>query len=171
MKRTRQTTLDQTPYVERNRLGEMVVRKPKANAADYTLCVLGSSQLKESAWILAQLEDVVKKEKRGRYPHEVLLNGIGKVSRVVSVWAYQHDIPMRTISVEPGYLQKWPKKEHGNLAYQRRDEDLIEQADCLVALWLKPTRTLPAIVARAADLNKLLRYETFEKAEEEEIKC
>jgi hypothetical protein len=164
-KALRQTTLDGKAYVERNRLGQEVKRAPM-NPGDYTLCVFGAQDLDDEAWVHAQLDDVVARDRRGRFPVQVICPYAGRgVPVAAESWAVARGLAARAVTADD-YLVKWPRNEFDRLAYLRRDEDLIDLADVVVALWRKEQRMTPAVVAWADNLGKLARNVSYEKRQE-----
>ena len=132
----RQTTLDGTPYRELNRVNQPVVRVAKAHAEDYVLLVSGSRSIADDEWVARQLDRYVRRQRRGRMPIQLLHGESPGVDAAAVRWALDRNVAIGTLSVHPLYIQKWPRAEHGPyLAYDRRDCDLVDLADSVVALW------------------------------------
>jgi hypothetical protein len=132
----RQTTLDGNAYVERDSLGRPVVRPVKRRTEDYILLVTGSRSINDDAWVFARLDTFVQGKRRGVMPMLLVHGDAIGVDKASGRWATEHAIPVKVYNVKTeGYVDKWPRKENGNAAYARRDQDMVDFADAVVALW------------------------------------
>jgi hypothetical protein len=95
VKHLTQTTMDHSPYVERNRLDEAVVRKEKRQQSDYVLGVFGSQRLNKTDWIMAQLDLFVRRDRRGVLPQQVLVTDGKGIAASVRQWAHLHQLEVR----------------------------------------------------------------------------
>lgn len=163
MKRLRQSTLDGTPFVERDRLGQTIDRRPRTSAAEYVLSVIGSRVLTNAAWVHRTLDDFVAREARGNLPLELVVSDQRGAPRHAAAWALAKGVPTRVVALDDGYRDRWPRSEFGFLASEKRDRDLVDRADRVLLLWERaPPRQAP--IERYADEHgKLARSSHYRK--------
>lgn len=155
-KRLTQTTLDESTYIERNRLGQPVVRREKRQESDYVLAVFGSQRLQQPAWVMEQLDFYVRTHRRGVKPQQVLVPDGKGVATAARQWAAARGVDVRVVSVAP-YLAQWPRSEYKTVAFKRRDKDLLDLASAVVTFWERKRSVVPTIVTRADKRGKLAR--------------
>jgi hypothetical protein len=165
VKHLTQTTIDHSQYVERNRLGEVVVRKEKQQRSDYVLGVFGSRRLAKTDWVIAQLDLFVRRDRRGVLPLQILVTDGKGVAASARQWAHLHHVDVYVVPIAP-YLQRWPKSEFGTLAFARRDKDLLDLVSVVVSFWEQKQQATPAIITRADQRGKLARNFYFRRRDD-----